>query len=297
VTILAGFSATRHSDAPLNLALQIAGRTGESVVAAAVVERSWVSPRHRVDREYGDYLAAQAKRSLEQVVARLSGHPDVVTVVHQSDSIPTGLIELSAQHDASLVVVGSSSSGLLGRVTLGSVTDRLVHTAEVAVALAPRSYPSAPGPLRRITAAYGAAADINGLLPQAAELAQDWKVALRIVSFTVRPTLAFTAALTTSAEELIVREWSRRTQEEVSGQLDEMRSVVTVSDVEVVVGAGQDWREAVEAVPWVPGDLLALGSGAAGQSARVFLGSAASKILRHSPVPILLVPRLRLEPP
>ncbi|MGH3582641.1 MAG: universal stress protein, partial [Mycobacterium sp.] len=32
-------------------------------------------------------------------------------------------------------------------------------------------------------------------------------------------------------------------------------------------------------------------SGAAGQSARVFLGSAAAKILRHSPVPVMIMPR------
>jgi len=39
------------------------------------------------------------------------------------------------------------------------------------------------------------------------------------------------------------------------------------------------------------GDLLLLGSGAAGQTAQVFLGSAASKILRHAPVPVMIVPR------
>jgi nucleotide-binding universal stress UspA family protein len=37
--------------------------------------------------------------------------------------------------------------------------------------------------------------------------------------------------------------------------------------------------------------MLLLGSGAAGQAAHVFLGSAASKILRHAPVPVMIVPR------
>ncbi len=50
-------------------------------------------------------------------------------VVNESDFIPKGLTELATELKADAVVVGSSSSGLLGRVTLGSVTGRLVHTA------------------------------------------------------------------------------------------------------------------------------------------------------------------------
>ena len=62
------------------------------------------------------------------------------------------------------MVVGSSSSGLLGRVGLGSVTDRLVHTAAVPVAIAPRGYPMNPNPVSRLTAAYGGHADAVGLI-------------------------------------------------------------------------------------------------------------------------------------
>ena len=64
-------------------------------------------------------------------------------------------MELAADHDADLVVVGSSSSGLLGRVALGSVTDRLVHTAAVPVAIAPRGYPRNSGPIHRLSVSYG----------------------------------------------------------------------------------------------------------------------------------------------
>jgi nucleotide-binding universal stress UspA family protein len=40
--------------------------------------------------------------------------------------------------------------------------------------------------------------------------------------------------------------------------------------------------------------MLLLGSGAAGPMAEVFLGSAASKILGHAPVPAMIVPRHRM---
>ena len=84
---------------------------------------------------------------------------------------------------------------------------------------------------------------------------------------------------------------ARRTVDAATARLDEARTTVTAPDVEVVLGAGTEWREAVDDIAWEPGDLLVLGSGAAGPLARVFLGTAASKILRHAPVPVMIVPR------
>ena len=204
------------------------------------------------------------------------------------------MIELAASTDADLVVVGSSSSGLLGRVGLGSVTERLVHTAAVPVAIAPRGY--APGSRRCVgsRAAYGGDADVNGLVAAAAELATTWSVPLRIVSFTVRPVRMFGGSIEMSAEDLVVQQWARRTHDDVVKQLNDVRARVPVPDVDVVVGSGHDWHEAVEAVAWEAGDVLVLGSGAAGPAAHVFLGSAASKILRHAPVPVMIVPRRQM---
>lgn len=295
MTILVGFSASQHSDAPLHLAYQISQSSGEKLLAAAIVEQDWQRPDDPVQNEYLRYRTAQVQNLLQHAVDKLPDHAgDTVTaVVHPSSSIPTGLTELAAQRDISLVVVGSSSSGLLGRVALGSVTDRLVHTAALPVVIAPRGYPLQATPLHRITASYGGEADINGLIKAAAELAQRWAVGLRIVSFTVRPSSGFGGAVTTAPESLVVEQWARRAYEEINRQLDMARTTIGVPDVEVTVGSGSDWREAVESVNWSTGEVLALGSGAAGPAAQVFLGSAASKILRHAPVPVLIMPRQR----
>ena len=79
-------------------------------------------------------------------------------------------------------------------------------------------------------------------------------------------------------------------------QLDEARAEVSIPDVDVVIGTGTDWREAVDDIAWETGDVLLLGSGAAGPMAQVFLGSAASKILRHAPVPVMIVPKQHAQP-
>ena len=291
MTIIAAISASRQGAAPLHLAAQIARSTGDKVVAAAVVERPWPPRADPVEDEYLGYVTSQARQSLERMVGKLPAELDTWVVVHQSTSVPTGLTDLAAEIGAELVVVGSSSFGLLGRVALGSVTERLVHTAAVPVAIAPRGYPLGPDPIRRLTAAYGGEADINGLIPAAAELATQWPVQLRIVSFMVRPVRMFGGSIESSAEDLVIQQWSRRTFDDIAKQLNAVRDRISVPDVDVVVGTGHDWREAVEDVPWEAGDMLLLGSGAAGQTARVFLGSAASKILRHAPVPVMIVPR------
>jgi nucleotide-binding universal stress UspA family protein len=293
MTIIAGFSSSRQGTAPLNLAVQLSRTTGENIVAAAIIERAVPSGLDPIEDEYQGYVADQATKSLERVVEQIRGDLDISLVVHQSSSIPRGLTELVDQHGADLVVVGSSSSGLLGRVALGSVTERLVHTAKVPVAIAPRGYPLSPVPVQRLTAAYGGAADAVGLITTSAELAKKWSVRLRIASFTVRPVTMYGGSIERSAENLVVKQWTRKTMDAALEQLEDARRQVEVPDVDVVIGAGTDWRDAVDGIAWQSGDLLLLGSGAAGPVSQVFLGSAASKILRHAPVPVMIVPRHR----
>ncbi len=43
-------------------------------------------------------------------------------------------------------------------------------------------------------------------------------------------------------------------------------------------------------VPWQSGEVLAIGSSSMGPLARVFLGSRATKLIRHAPVPVIVLP-------
>jgi nucleotide-binding universal stress UspA family protein len=61
-------------------------------------------------------------------------------------------------------------------------------------------------------------------------------------------------------------------------------------DVPRVVATGSGWTEAVADLDWQRDELLALGSSATGPLARVFLGSRAGKLIRASPVPVLVLP-------
>jgi nucleotide-binding universal stress UspA family protein len=60
--------------------------------------------------------------------------------------------------------------------------------------------------------------------------------------------------------------------------------------VDVVVGQGGTWADALNDVSWGSGEVLAVGTSSSAVS-RFFLGSHASKIVRNSPVPVFLWPR------
>ena len=261
MTIIAGFSSSRQGRAPLHLAAQISRCTGDKIIATAIVERPWPPKAEPIEDEYYQYVTSQASRSLERVVSELPGDLDMTVLVHQSTSIPTGLTELAAEHKADLVVVGSSSSGLLGRVGLGSVTERLVHTAAVPVAIAPRGYPMAPGPISRLTAAYGGAADAVGLIATSAELAKRWSVRLRIASFTVRPVPVFAGAIEPSVEDLVVQQWSRRTYDDIVKQLNDVRARISIPDVDVVIGTGSSGARRSRMFPGKPATCCCWGQG------------------------------------
>jgi nucleotide-binding universal stress UspA family protein len=291
VTIIAGFSASRQGSAPLHLAAQLARTTGEKIIAAAVLETTTLAKSNPLERRYLDTQADHTLRSLSRLVDEMRPDVDITPIVHRAKSIAGGLLELAAEHGAEVVAVGSSSTGLLGRITLGSVTDRLVHTARVPVAIAPRGYPEITASVNRLTVAYGGAADSTKPIQAAAELATAWGATLRIASFTVQPALKYGGSIERSAEDLVTEQWARKTEAGVRKQLDKARAKIPIPDVDLVIGTGTEWSDAVNDVPWMYGDLLVLGSGAAGKRSQVFLGSAAAKILRHVPVPVMIVPR------
>jgi nucleotide-binding universal stress UspA family protein len=55
------------------------------------------------------------------------------------------------------------------------------------------------------------------------------------------------------------------------------------------VAEGRSWGGAMDALDWGRGDLLVVGSSSTHRLSQVFLGSSAAKVVRHSPVPVIVV--------
>jgi nucleotide-binding universal stress UspA family protein len=250
----------------------------------------------RVDAEYHAELDAAGDRALETARANLPEGVAATFVRHRARSAPAGLLELAEQHEADTIVLGSSSAGLFGHVALGSVTDRLVHSSPVTLALAPRGFRTQPGGrVTRVTAAYGGTG-ADDLVVAAGSMAARVGAALRIASFAVWTRPAYTTTLGTDPEDPLLEEWTASVRETAGKALAEVKELAqTPHELEAVIGHGASWDQALEDVGWQDGDVLVVGSSELGPIAQVFLGSRATKIVRHSPVPVVVVPRARAE--
>lgn len=291
MTIVIGLAPNERGAAAVHLGSMLARSTADDVVVATVVPTPWPPNPYRVDDEY---LALQEKAAEEALaVARTQIGPDlsVELVTHHARSVSSGLLEVARERNATLVALGSSSGGVLGLVSLGGVAERILHSSDIPVTLAPKGFDTGQVNARvsRITVGFGRADKDSDLLLTAASTAKDIGAALRVACFAVRPMTAVSGSLEPRAEDLVVQEWVRHVEGDIEAALSGSRGSVATR-VDLVVGQGSSWGDALNDVTWRDGEVLAIGTSSSAIS-RFFLGSHASKIVRNSPVPVFLLPR------
>lgn len=295
MTMIVGFAPDGRGRAVLHLAGLLARSAEDDLVVTCVVPAPWSPGMARIDAEYREYLEVAADEAL--AVARAHAPHGVATsyVRHGARSVPAGLLEVAEDRQARLIVLGSSSSGHFGHVSLGSVTDRLLHSSPVALALASRGFRCPPDlNVTRATVAYGGSSP-QSLVVAAAQVAAEVGVPLRIASFAVWTRPAYTTTLGTDSEDLVLQEWTAQLQDTVAAALTRVDALDEAVTIDTVIGRGASWGEALDDVDWDEGEVLVVGSSALGPVSRVFLGSRATKILRSSPVPVIVVPREQTE--
>lgn len=295
MTILVGYPPNRRGRAVLNLAATLARSTGEGLLVCTVVPAPFTSDMMRgVDADYRAYVDGLAGRALDHARADLPADVTAEFTALNARSAPGGLLEAAERHQATLIAVGSSAAGMFGHVTLSSVADRLLHSSPVPVAMATRGFRSGAGDrVTRLTVGYGGTEQGDLLIAAARRVAGRLGCPVRSASFAVQPSPPETARFGTEAEDL-VRTWSAdiRAAADKALQATQEPGEPIPAPSDVVVGYGQDWVNALDDIEWDDGEVLLVGSSAAGPIARVFLGSRAAKIIRHSPVPVLVLPRV-----
>jgi nucleotide-binding universal stress UspA family protein len=293
VSVVVGLPRDERATTALHLGALLARSLGEDLLVATVVPPPWPPGMGRVDAEYQAWLDRDAEDALDRARDLVPRDVAAEFRVVRARSTAHGLAEVAEQHGASVLALGSSDAGVLGRVAFGSVAERLLHTSPVPVALAPRGFRSRPGTtVRRVTAAFGAADGDAELVLAAAGVAARVGAALRVASFAVRPRTPLTAGVGSRAEESVLGEWSSEVERAQRAVLDQVAALPAgPAETTAVIAHGTDWAGAISEPGWDDGDLLAVGSSSAGPLAKVFIGSRSSKIVRHSPVPVVVVPR------
>jgi nucleotide-binding universal stress UspA family protein len=293
MSLLVGYAPDGHGKAVLDLAAMFARSADEELIVCAVVPAPWYPSPARVDAEYRDHLRKMAEEALAKARSRLPSDLPARYLVHDARSVPAGLLEVAEREDAALIVTGSSSAGGTGHVTPGSSSSRLLYSSPRPVAIAPRGFRARPDArVARVSAAFGGTESAENLVIAAAGVAARVGATLRLVSFAVRSRAPYTVAVGTEADEAMVAEWSREMEAAASAALAKVHDLPRVPhECEIAIGRGEDWEEALEDVEWDDGDVLVVGSSTIGPVARVFLGSRGAKIVRYSPVPVVVVPR------
>jgi nucleotide-binding universal stress UspA family protein len=287
MTIVVGLAPGERGDEAARLGVMLATAWGEDLLVAAVSPTPW--PPNPQDEEFRAVQKELANQALTKVRGMVPAHIPARYVVHSARSVATGLTELVHQQPTSVVVLGSSPRGVVGLVSLGAVAERLLHSLETPICIAPAGFTSYPAArLTRITVGFGRADHDSDLLDAAAVRADELGLRLRVACFAVRPPNAEGGSIEPSAETLVVEEWADQLRSDISRSLKS--AGYSPARVETVIGPGETLGDAVRAVAWEPGDLLVIGASTSAVS-RLFLGSHASKIVRSSPAPVLILGR------
>ncbi|HTX93398.1 MAG TPA: universal stress protein [Mycobacterium sp.] len=291
MSVVVGYRAGQIGLSGLHLAVRIARTIGSSLTVATVVPKPWPTPlRARIDAEYEPWAANLAAESAQEAARFLHDAADGigVTYVHRAHgSVSGGLIELIEEVDAEVLVLGSLPSGGRGQLVIGSTADWLLHASPVPVAISPRSYPSDVGKLTRLTCAYAATPDSIDVVRRCFELGERFGLTVRVITFAVRGKTMFPPDVGLDVEDEVLVAWASQARE----ILEDLKTMKVVSqDVALQVVTGRSWKEALEKADWQEGEILALGTRPRGDIRRVFLGSRSSKIIRETPVPVLVLP-------
>ena len=294
MTYVVGYSPHKDDTCALELACELARSEADAVHALTVVPRGWeATTASQHDKDFVLWARTEGEASAAEALAALERHPDVAGSASwvTARSVPAALVDQARKLEASILVVGSGLHGPVGRVTVTSKTDRLLHSSEIPVAIAPREYrPSRESRITRVTLAFRDDDATWRLLDRVADICRRTNARIRLVTVTIKHRAMLQAGVS-GAEDLVFEELSRAAR---AGQREAVDHLVengfAGSELETVVATGRSWADALDGVHWTSGDLLVVGSSSTHPLATVFLGSSAAKIVRAAVVPVIVVP-------
>ncbi|MGZ4583645.1 MAG: universal stress protein [Mycobacterium sp.] len=291
MTVVVGYRAGNVGLSGLHLAVRVARTLNTSLTVATIVPKPWLTPSlTRADAQYERWAETLAVESADEAAGYLRDLAEGIEVIYVNRahrSVSGGLIEVIADVDADVLVLGALPSGGRGGVVIGSTADWLLHASPVPVAISPREYRFGTGGLTRLTCAYSATPDTLDVVRRCVEFGERFAVPLRVITFAVRGKTMYPPEVGFDAEDSILEAWASQARE----VLRQLRTDGIVGDdVDLQVVTGVSWADALGKADWQEGEILALGTRPRGDIRRVFLGSRSGKIIRESPVPVLVLP-------
>ncbi len=283
--VVVGLDPERDDTAPLIVATSMARITGAPLIAIAVYPHDPITNAvsgGAVDADLRDAALARLETLTAGSDAELlvAGGPSAARVLHEE----------ATRLGASLVVVGSTARGPLGRLAPGTTAERLTHGAPCPVAIVPAEVPADWAP-RRVGAGF---IDLD-----------DARIALRAAG-AIAEAAGATMAVRTAVEPLA---WMRSAVVDpyaVPGELESSKAAAQRAldrALEALPTGAHATGEAVEGKPVdalvalsEEVDLLVCGSRGYGPVRSVLLGGVTHALIRRAHCPVLVVPRSAERP-
>jgi nucleotide-binding universal stress UspA family protein len=282
---LVGYSADQGGREALALGILLARAGGGGLVVCTILPETWGHPSMaRVDAEYAGFLKQHAKKTLDKARAQVGKLAAAEYISRAAPSVRQGLFDAAEDMGVDGIVLGAARGGLLE----GGATAGVLHSAPLPVLLAPRGYaPSSKARISRITCAVSATPKSLQTASAAHAFCAKLQVPLRLLTFVVRDKQMYPTGAGYRAEDMVANQLRRQA---TAGQKALIAALPPKPPTTAALADGKTWKAAFGSAPWKDGEIVAVGSSNLGPLLRVFLGSNAAKILRHAPVPCLVLP-------
>lgn len=277
---------------------QAIARSGDDVLVLNAVPLSDIEPLVRSKSvslaELRKRVQDTAQVELDDLAARMSLPDGVSLKTLIVDGSPADAI---AQHasspDSSLVIMATRGRGAIGRLTFGSVADRVARTSTAPVLLVrPTAHDegSAFEPIRRLVVPLDGSTRSERSLPRAIALANRLSVPVLLVAVSEVERMAAIYGTTLSAAAY--GELANESEAELVKLLEGVAERVKAEGVEVAFNVlSGAVAPAIDSVT-EPGDIIVMTSHGRGGVRRWLLGSVAERLARSAKVPVMLVPSM-----
>jgi nucleotide-binding universal stress UspA family protein len=212
----------------------------------------------------------------ERAESDLDADTELVSCVALSPG--RGLHSLAEERGADLLVVGSSSRGVLGRAMLGDDTRAALNGAPCAVAIAARGYAEHPLPLASVGVGYDGSPESETALAAARAVAAQQRAKLLALEVVSIPTYSYTGLTPPALGDTI--------DALVKDAKERLRAIDDVEGRAVYGLPGEELAAFSNEV-----NLLVVGSRNYGPLRRLVVGSTSDYLERHARCSLLALPR------
>jgi nucleotide-binding universal stress UspA family protein len=285
-TIIVGYDGSDQAEDALALACAFAEDTGGSLILAFAHGGETI-PVGIGTAAIGVRIRDEAEAVLGRGLKRVPAGIRATTRALPGGSPARALYQLALYERGDLVVLGSTSHGAIGRVTVGTVADRLMSGLPCSILVAPTGFATeARTPSNVVGVCWNGSPEAELAEDAAIELARATGAELLIL--TAVKSAPFPYPSYPGSTYIPDYEQAELAEERLAAAVERVPGDVTATS-EVL--AGMPATVLAERAADAGLDLLVTGSRGYGPVRRVLLGGLSANLVRSAPCPVLVVPR------